>query len=165
MSSTTGLSAPPTVLGVAAVVVTFGLLTWIHVGLSIGFVPNPIEALALMAVVAAAWLASVKAEGWAFAAAAVGIGGTVGSIFFELYPRVMVSTTSAAYNLTVANTASPSYTLKVMTVVAVIFFPIVLVYQAWSHHIFRKRLSVPKVGDADVEAAAAADAGEVPAGT
>ena len=52
-----------------------------------------------------------------------------------------------------------------MTVVAVIFFPIVLVYQAWGYHIFRKRLSVPKVGDADVEAAAAADAGEVPAGT
>ena len=44
------------------------------------------------------------------------------------------------------NTASPPYTLKVMTVVAVIFFPIVLVYQAWGYHIFKKRLSVPKVG-------------------
>ena len=143
---------------------TFGFMTWIHVGLSTGFVPKPIEALALMAVIAAAWLASVKAEGWAFVAAAVGIGGTVGSIFWELYPRVMISTTSAAYNLTVNNTASPPYTLKVMTVVAVIFFPIVLVYQAWGYHIFRKRLSVPKVGDADVDAAAAADAGEVPAG-
>ncbi len=152
-----------TVLGVAAVVVTFGFMTWIHVGLSTGFVPEPIEALALMAVIAAAWLASVKAEGWAFVAAAIGIGGTVGSIFWELYPRVMISTTSAAYNLTVNNTASPSYTLKVMTVVAVIFFPIVLVYQAWGYHIFRKRLSVPKVGDEDVAAAAATDAGEVPA--
>ena len=45
-----------------------------------------------MAVIAAAWLASAKAEGWAFVAAAVGIGGTVGSIFTELYPRVMIST-------------------------------------------------------------------------
>ena len=76
-----------------------------------------------MAVIAAAWLAAAKAEGWAFIAAAVGIGGTVGSIFSELFPRVMVSTTNAAYNLTVDNTASPSYTLKVMTVVAVDLLP------------------------------------------
>ncbi len=133
-------------IGVVAIVVTFGFMTWIHVGLSNGFVPKPIEALALMAVIAASWLASVKADGWAFVAAAIGIGGTVGSIFQELFPRVMVSTTNAANTLTVNNTASPPYTLKVMTVVAVIFFPIVLVYQSWSYHVFRKRLSVPKTG-------------------
>ena len=133
-------------IGALAVVVTFGFMTWLHVGLSTGFVPKPIEALALMAVIAAAWLASTKADGWAFTAAAVGIAGTVGSIFQELFPRVMISTTNAAYSLTVNNTASPPYTLKVMTVVAVIFFPCVLVYQAWGYHIFRKRLSVPRVG-------------------
>ena len=139
-------------IGVLAIVVTFGFMTWMHVGLSTGFVPKPIEALALMAVIAAAWLAWAKAEGWAFTAAAIGIGGTVASIFQELFPRVMISSTNAAYNLTVNNTASPPYTLKVMTVVAVIFFPVVLVYQAWSYHIFRKRLSVPKVGGADAVA-------------
>ncbi|MFZ0249157.1 MAG: cytochrome d ubiquinol oxidase subunit II [Acidimicrobiales bacterium] len=138
------------VIGAVAVVVTFGFMTWIHVGLSTGFVPKPIEALGLMAVIAAAWLASAKADGWAFTAAAVGIAGTVGSIFQELFPRVMISTTNAAYNLTVNNTASPPYTLKVMTVVAVIFFPCVLVYQAWGYHVFRKRLSVPRVGGDDV---------------
>ena len=68
------------------------------------------------------------------------------SIFQELFPRVMISSTNAAYNLTVDNTASPSYTLKVMTVVAVIFFPVVLVYQAWGYHVFRQRLSVPQGG-------------------
>ena len=137
-------------IGALAVVVTFGFMTWMHVGLSTGFVPKPIEALGLMAVIAAAWLASAKADGWAFTAAAVGIAGTVGSIFQELFPRVMISTTNAAYNLTVNNTASPPYTLKVMTVVAVIFFPCVLVYQAWGYHVFRKRLSVPRVGGDDV---------------
>ena len=142
-----------TVIGAVAVLVTFGFMTWIHVGLSTGFVPKPIEALGLMAVIAAAWLASAKADGWAFTAAAVGIAGTVGSIFQELFPRVMISTTNAAYNLTVNNTASPPYTLKVMTVVAVIFFPCVLVYQAWGYHIFRKRLSVPRVGGDDVVSA------------
>ena len=58
----------------------------------------------------------------------------------------MVSSTSSAYNLTVANSASPSYTLKVMTVVAVVFFPVVLAYQGWSLWVFRKRLAGPPVG-------------------
>ena len=108
-----------------------------------GFVPNPIDALALIAVVAAAWLAEARSEGWAFTAAAVAIGSVVGSIFFDLFPRVMVSSTNAAYNLTIANSASPPYTLKVMTVVAVVFFPVVLAYQAWSLWVFRSRLTVP----------------------
>ena len=75
------------------------------------------------------------------------------SIFFELFPRVMVSSTNSAYNLTVANSASPSYTLKVMTVVAVIFFPVILLYQGWSLYIFRKRISggPPSVVAAPVE--------------
>jgi cytochrome d ubiquinol oxidase subunit II len=133
-------------IGAVAVIVSFGFFTWVHVGLSTGFVPEPLEALALMAIIAAAWLARARAEGWAFLAAAVGIAGTVGSLFTELFPRVMISTTNSAYNLTVDNTASPPYTLKVMTVVAVVLVPVVIVYQAWAYHIFRARLSAPKVG-------------------
>ena len=133
-------------IGAVAVIVSFGFFTWVHVGLSTGFVPEPVEALALMAIIAAAWLASSRADGWAFLAAAVGIAGTVGSLFTELFPRVMISTTNTAYNLTVDNAASPPYTLKVMTVVAVVLVPVVIVYQAWAYHIFRARLSAPKVG-------------------
>jgi cytochrome bd ubiquinol oxidase subunit II len=130
-------------LGWVAAVVVFAWLTWIHVDHSVGFVPNPIDALALIAVVAAAWLAESRSEGWAFAAGAVAIGSIVGSIFFDLFPRVMVSSTNSAYDLTIANSASPSYTLKVMTVVAVVFFPLVLAYQGWSLWVFRSRLTVP----------------------
>jgi cytochrome d ubiquinol oxidase subunit II len=139
-------------IGVAALLVTFGFMTWVHVGLSTGFVPEPLEALAMLAVIAAAWAASAKADGWAFLAAAVGIGGTVGSIFNELYPRVMISSTNTAYNLTVNNSASPSYTLKVMTVVAVVLMPAVVAYQAWGYHVFKGRLSMPPVGGDDVGA-------------
>ena len=95
--------------------------------------------------IAAAWAAQAKAEGWAFTAAAIGIAGAVGTIFSELYPRVMISSTNAAYNLTISNTASPRYSLRVMTVVAVVFFPIVLCYQIWGYYTFRKRLSVPRI--------------------
>ncbi len=133
-------------IAAAAVITVFGFLTWTHVGLSKGFVPNPIEAFAMLAVLAAAWLTTTEAEGWAFFATCLAIGGTVASIFAELYPNVMVSTTSSAYNLTIAGTASGSYALKVMTVVAVIFTPLVLLYQGWSYHVFRGRLSAPPVG-------------------
>jgi cytochrome d ubiquinol oxidase subunit II len=132
-------------LGWLAAVITFGWLTWVHVGLGAGFVPNPIEALALVAVVGAALFAESGSEGWAFAAAATAIGSVVGSIFFELFPRVMVSSTDSAFSLTVANSASPSYTLKVMTVVAIVLFPVVLLYQGWSLYTFRKRLVGPHV--------------------
>jgi cytochrome d ubiquinol oxidase subunit II len=130
-------------LGWPAAAVVFGWLTWSHVGLNVGFVPKPIDAVALLAILAAAWLAETRAQGCAFAAAAIAIGSIVASIFFELSPTVMVSSTKAAYNLTIANTASPSYTLTVMTVITAIFFPIVLAYQAWSLWVFRTRLTTP----------------------
>jgi cytochrome d ubiquinol oxidase subunit II len=53
----------------------------------------------------------------------------------------MVSSTNPAYNLTVHNTASGGYSLKVMTVVVIIFLPVVLAYQTWTYYVFRKRVS------------------------
>ena len=55
----------------------------------------------------------------------------------------MVSSTSSAYNLTVSNASSATYSLTVMTVVAVIFTPLVLAYQAWSYYVFRARVKAP----------------------
>jgi cytochrome d ubiquinol oxidase subunit II len=53
----------------------------------------------------------------------------------------MVSSTNHAYNLTVYNTASGAYSLKAMTVVVIIFLPLVLGYQSWTYYVFRKRVS------------------------
>ena len=53
----------------------------------------------------------------------------------------MVSSTSPAYNLTVHNAASNPYSLKAMTVVVVVFLPLVLLYQAWTYYVFRRRVS------------------------
>jgi len=94
-------------------------------------------------VIFAARLAGTDHDGWAFSASAVAIAAVVGSIFIGLYPHVMVSSTNAAYDLTVNNAASGSYALKVMTVAAVIFFPLVLIYQGWSFHVFRGRVKAP----------------------
>ena len=79
-------------------------------------------------------------DGLAFAATAVTMAATVVTLFVALYPRVMVSTLGSANDLTVTNTASAPYTLRVMTVVAAILFPVVLAYQAWTYHVFRSRV-------------------------
>lgn len=100
-------------------------------------------ALPVVAAVAAAVLLRADHEGASFAATAVAIGGTIVALFANLYPNVLVSSTNAANNLTVANASSADYSLKVMTVVAVIFVPIVLLYQGWSYHVFRVRINVP----------------------
>lgn len=82
-------------------------------------------------------------DGAAFAGTAVAIGGSVASIFTSLFPNVMVSSLSAANNLTVSNTASGEYALRIMTIVAVVMFPIVLLYQGWNYWVFRSRVSTP----------------------
>jgi cytochrome bd-type quinol oxidase subunit 2 len=62
------------------------------------------------------------------------------TLFTGLYPRVLVSDPSFANSLTVAGAASAHYALTVITVVAAIFLPLVLLYQGWSYHVFRARL-------------------------
>jgi cytochrome d ubiquinol oxidase subunit II len=128
-------------IGWAAIALVVGFVIWTRVVVSGSDVPDPVQILGLLAVVAAVRLTSTDHDGWAFAASAVAIAAAVGSLFIDLYPNVMVSSTSAAYNLTVSNAASGGYALKVMTVAAVILFPLVLAYQGWSFHVFRGRLS------------------------
>ena len=118
-----------------------GFIIWTHVTRSSGFFLNPIELLAVLAVIAAVWLVSEHREGFAFAATTVTMASCILSIFVGLYPNVMVSSTNAAYNLTVHNTASGAYSLKVMSVVVVIFLPFVLAYQTWTYYVFRRRIS------------------------
>jgi cytochrome d ubiquinol oxidase subunit II len=59
----------------------------------------------------------------------------------------MVSTTNAAYSLTLNESASSQYTLSVMTVVAVLLVPFVLLYQGWTYWVFRRRVSAEDFGD------------------
>jgi len=64
----------------------------------------------------------------------------VAGIFFYIYPNVLVAS-PVEHSLTIAGSASSNYTLKIMSIVAAIFVPIVLSYQIWSYYIFRKRIS------------------------
>jgi cytochrome bd ubiquinol oxidase subunit II len=129
------LIAPLTCAAVAAFVI------WTHVAFSSRFFLNPIELLTILAAIAAVWLVYDRRDGFAFTATTVTIAAAIITIFVRLYPDVMISTTSKAYNLTANNTASGHYTLEVMTVVAVILLPVILAYQAWTYYVFRRRIS------------------------
>ena len=102
---------------------------------------DPVEIIAVLAVIAVAWLVRADLEGWAFAATTLAMATVVLSIFSELYPKVMVSSTNPAYSLTIHNSASGSYSLTVMTIVVAIFLPFVLAYTAWTYYVFRRRVS------------------------
>ena len=62
-----------------------------------------------------------------------------------MFPNVMPSTTNPAWSLSTANASSTDYTLKIMTVVALVFTPIVLVYQSWTYWVFRKRITTQHI--------------------
>ena len=79
-------------------------------------------------------------SGRAFAMTGLGTISFVATLFVGLYPRVMVSSPDFENSLTVDGAASSHYALTVMTVVAVIFVPVVLLYQGWTYYVFRHRL-------------------------
>jgi cytochrome bd ubiquinol oxidase subunit II len=106
--------------------------TWAAVALAAG---------ALVMVVVAT---RARREGAAFVASAVTIVAAVVLIFGSLFPDVMPAL-DPANSLTVENASSTDYTLTVMTWVAVILTPLVLLYQGWTYWVFRKRLTVEHI--------------------
>jgi cytochrome bd ubiquinol oxidase subunit II len=81
--------------------------------------------------------------GRAFAMTGVGAISLVATIFVSLYPRVMVSSPDFRNSLTVDDTASSHYALTVMSVVALVCVPVVVLYQGWAYYVFRRRVFAP----------------------
>ena len=103
--------------------------------------PGVVPVAAVAALLVAGYFVNQKREGWAFIMGALNIVLTQVTFFGMNFPNVMISTTNPAYNLTIYNASSSQYTLTVMSIVALIFVPIVLAYQGWSYYMFRKRIS------------------------
>jgi cytochrome d ubiquinol oxidase subunit II len=107
--------------------------------------------LGIAAIALALLFALRRRSGWAFAMTATATVAWVATIFTSLYPRVMVSSTDFGNSLTVDNASSAHYTLQVMSVVAVIFLPLILLYQGWTYRVFRARVGgeeLPSPGEA-----------------
>jgi cytochrome d ubiquinol oxidase subunit II len=150
-------------LGVAAVAAGGGFLAWTeasyraasHTGTT-GAASVALAAAAAVALVIAVLASRAGREGAGFTANAVAIAAATGALFTALYPRVLPSTLTAAGTLTTANASSTAKTLAVMTVVAVIFLPFVLLYQGWTYWVFRKRIGAGPAPAASAPAAEAA---------
>jgi cytochrome d ubiquinol oxidase subunit II len=100
-----------------------------------------VPVLSFVALLVAGYFLYRGKSGWAFVLTGVHIALAVFSCFWIMFPRVIISATDAANNLDIYNAASGPYTLKVMTIVALIFVPVVLAYQGWTYWVFRKRVS------------------------
>ncbi len=138
-----------TAAGLAAIPAAAGFLAWTELSYRASATSGEGIASVCCAVLAAGALAGGVFAGWkgregtAFTASAIAIAAATAALFTALYPRVLPSTLSPAYDLTTANAASAAQTLAVMTVVACIFLPLVLAYQTWTYWVFRKRVTGP----------------------
>lgn len=136
-----------TKLGIVAAVLAVLFLVWTQLAYS----DKPLTWI-LVAVAALSWLASIAVhrvgrDGWAFSFNAITLVATVAFLFWVLFPNVFPASNDPTLSLTVTNAASSPYTLKVMTIVAAIFTPLVLIYQSWTYWVFRRRLSADSVVD------------------
>ena len=136
-------------IGLVATVIAVVFLVWTQLAYS-----DKAWTWALVAVAAVCWLVGLGMnragqEGWSFLFSAITLAGAVAYLFSVLYPNVMPASNDPALSLTIWNASSTPYTLKIMTIVAVIFTPIVLAYQSWTYWVFRKRVSPSQITDAD----------------
>jgi cytochrome d ubiquinol oxidase subunit II len=130
---------------IAVVVLTVIFLIWTYFATDIlnnpgfdGMIPALRAAIALLAY---GWFLRQGKEGITFICGGLVIILATVMVFSGLFPNLMISTLDPTYNLTIYNASSSPYTLKVITIVAAIFIPIILAYQGWTYWIFRKRLS------------------------
>jgi cytochrome d ubiquinol oxidase subunit II len=134
-------------IGPVAAVVAVVALLWAQSFSGRVAITLPMVLVAAVAWLGAIWLTRVGRDGWAFVLSSTTILLAVASLFVGLFPNVMVSSIDSAFNLTVDNASSAVYTLTVMTWVAVVMTPIVVIYQGWTYWVFRKRISTSMIPD------------------
>ena len=136
-----------TKVGLAAAVLAVVLLVWLGTehGSTASWVTSGLLALVFLA---GLFFNTRGKEGAAFTCTFVAIALFVMTYFLMLFPNVMPSTLDATWSLTTTNAASSHKTLVIMTWVAVIFTPLVLLYQSWTYWVFRKRITTKHIPEA-----------------
>ncbi len=107
----------------------------------LGLNPGVVPITAIITLFLSGYFLNRGRTGWAFVMNVITIAFATATIFFQLFPNVMLSSLDPAWSLTIYNAASSPYTLRVMSIVALIFVPVVLAYQGWTYYIFRRRLN------------------------
>ncbi|MDU7473153.1 MAG: cytochrome d ubiquinol oxidase subunit II [Paenibacillus macerans] len=126
----------------AVLFVLFGVLTYFQTDVFQvrGLVLGLVGLLGVIAFVLGGWFISKQKDGWAFGMTGTMIALSIAAVFIGLFPRVMVSSISETFSLTIQNASSGPYSLKVMTIVSLTLLPFVLGYQIWSYFVFHKRV-------------------------
>ena len=106
-----------------------------------GINPGLVPVFAGLAILSVYFLLQKGSMGWAFVMTSLTIVFATLTLFMGLFPRVMISSTNPEWSLTIYNASSSPYTLQIMTIVAAIFVPIVLLYQGWTYTVFKKRIT------------------------
>ncbi|MGZ9585735.1 cytochrome d ubiquinol oxidase subunit II [Paenibacillus marinisediminis] len=127
----------------AVLLLGFGLMTYFNTDFfdSRGAVLIAMAVLGVIAFILAGYFMSKKRDGWAFGMTGAVIAIAVSAVFVGMFPNVLVSSLDSAYNMTVYNSSSGDYSLKIMTIVALTLLPFVLGYQIWSYFVFHKRVN------------------------
>lgn len=132
---------PAVILAVVFMSATlFATDIFVKPGVTPRITPGVIPLIAVATLLLVGWLLKAGREGWAFVMMGMTIVLTTATLFVGMFPRVMISTLDPDWSLTIYNASSNPYTLQVMTIVALIFVPIVLAYQGWSYWVFRERV-------------------------
>lgn len=106
----------------------------------LGVNPGVVPLAGVAAVLLSGYFIRQRRPGLAFAATVVTIATAIITLFMIMYPDVMISTINPDFSLNIYNAASSPYTLRVMSIVAVIFLPVVLIYQGWTYWVFKNRV-------------------------
>jgi cytochrome bd ubiquinol oxidase subunit II len=130
----------------AVLVILLAVMTSFFTGMlnKLGFILSLIPALSVILLLVTNFFINRKREGWAFVSTSLHIVLAQVAFFVFMFPRVMISSTDPDWSLTIYNASSSQYTLTVVSIVALIFVPIILVYQGWTYYAFRKRISTDK---------------------
>jgi cytochrome d ubiquinol oxidase subunit II len=140
-------------LWIPAAVLGIGIAAWTvivaHQNNQRAVLPTAIPAILSAVVLVLAPVCTARGRtGWAFAMGGLAAIGFVATVFTGLYPTLLVSDPSFGNSLTTMNAASGHYALQVISVVALIFTPLVLLYQGWTYYVFRRRLGLDGNGRA-----------------
>jgi len=113
---------------------------------AIGFATESRPALAAAALcLGIAMLARNGQEALAFGGTALSIAGAVVTVFTVHGDVVLRSTLDPAWSLTMTGAAATDSALRLISVVGVVVLPGVLVYQAFSYWVFRRRVASERV--------------------
>ena len=127
------------------IAVLFLVHTWFATDLYKNYLSRPLLFVIPLATVVALLVTRLfiaKKAWWnAWFASCLTIGGATLFGVVGLYPNLYPSSLNSAFSLTAFNSSSSPLTLEIMPVVALIFVPIVIIYQGWVYYLFRDKVT------------------------